>query len=82
MADAPIGPRGLAVRCAAQGLDAARAGAPVTACPYPRTRPLARRAWVLGFTAELRDRGTVMPSDLVDVVDEDAPFPDEATAQG
>lgn len=71
----PVGPRGLALRCAAQGADAHAAGAPANACPYGPTRPYSRRAWVTGYVAAARAAGESLPGDTVDEVDDDAPWP-------
>ncbi|WP_078661184.1 Rmf/CrpP fold protein [Streptomyces sp. NRRL B-24484] len=46
-----MGFRGDAVRAAAAGRDAARAGQSVTVCPHPR-ESLLRLAWVRGYAAE------------------------------
>ena len=70
----PVGPRGLALRCAIQGADAFTAGAPVLACPYGATRPFSRRAWVTGYAAaELAAGARVLEE--VGEVDDDAPAP-------
>lgn len=72
----PVGPRGLAVRCAIQGRDAYRAGVVLLACPYGASRPFSRRAWVAGYVAAARAAGAPLPADPeVDDVDEDAPWP-------
>lgn len=71
----PIGPRGLAARCAIQGQDAGTIGAPVNACPYGPDRPFSRRAWLAGYVAGVRRLGVPLPEDRVDDVDEAAPWP-------
>lgn len=71
----PVGPRGLALRCAAQGADAHAAGAPVNACPYGSARPFSRRAWVTGYVDAARAAGEALPGDNIDEVDDDAPWP-------
>lgn len=65
----PVGPRGLALRCAIQGRDAYAAGVPLIACPYGPARPFSRRAWVTGWAAA--QPSTLEPDD----VDDDAPWP-------
>lgn len=64
----PVGPRGLALRCAIQGRDAYAAGVPLIGCPYGPSRPFSRRAWVTGWA------GAQPPADVVEV-DEAAPWP-------
>lgn len=73
----PVGPRGLAVRCALQGRDAYAAGVVLIACPYGPARPFSRRAWVAGYVAAARAARAPLPSDaeLEDLVDDDAPWP-------
>lgn len=71
----PIGPRGVAMRCAVQGRDAYIDGAPVNACPYGETRPFSRRAWLAGYTAAAREAGARLPGDVAAEVDEAAPWP-------
>lgn len=68
----PVGPRGLAIRAAIQGLDAYAAGRPVNACPYGEARPFTRRAWLAGYAQGARDAGVTMPAEEVD---EAAPWP-------
>lgn len=69
----PIGPRGLALRCAIQGHDAYLAGASVSACPYRDGRPFSRRAWLAGYNTAARMAGARLPSDAVP--DESTPWP-------
>lgn len=71
----PVGPRGLAIRVAEQGAAAQRAGAPVLACPYDATRPFSRRAWLIGYLRAARAAGAPTPDQLVDEVEDDAPWP-------
>lgn len=71
----PIGPRGLAIRCALQGQDARHAGAPLNGCPYGPDRPYSRRAWLAGYIAVARDLGDRLPEDTVDATDDTAPTP-------
>jgi ribosome modulation factor len=73
----PVGPRGLAVRCAIQGRDAFTAGKPVLACPYGAARPFSRRAWVAGWAGAARAAGAPMPTleELEDVDETPAPWP-------
>jgi hypothetical protein len=73
----PVGPRGLAIRCALQGADAYAAGQPVNASPYGAPRPFSRRAWLVGYLAAARAAGAVLPGDevLEDNLDHDAPTP-------
>lgn len=70
----PVGPRGLALRCAIQGEAAYAAGAPVLACPYGPARPFARRAWVTGYAAAELAAGARVLEDVGEV-DDDAPSP-------
>lgn len=76
----PIGPRGLAMRCAIQGRDAYAAGAPVGACPYRDGRPFSRRAWLVGFNAAARAAGERLPGDTAEDLDEAAPWPADTPA--
>lgn len=73
----PVGPRGLAIRVAAQGHAAYYSGLTLLACPYGPARPFSRRAWLAGYTAAARTAGAPLPGDeeLEDLVDPDAPFP-------
>lgn len=79
LADAPppVGPRGLAVRCAAQGATAYAAGASALACPYGPTRPFSRRAWVTGYNGAAQRAGGPLPGDdnTGEDTDEAAPWP-------
>lgn len=70
----PIGPRGLAIRCAIQGREAFDRGAPVLACPYGPSRPFSRRAWVTGYTAAEIASGARQLDEIGDV-DDNAPAP-------
>lgn len=72
---APIGARGLALRVARQGLDAAVAGLPVNACPYDRRRPFSRRVWLRGFLIGVTQTGGRRPSEVADDTDVAAPEP-------
>lgn len=74
----PVGPRGLALRCAIQGRDAYARGAPLNACPYGPGRPFSRRAWVVGYNAGARAAGARLPGDTE--CDEDAPWPGDVDA--
>lgn len=73
-APAPVGPRGMAVRCAAQGGDDYAAGRPLNACPYGPSRPFSRRAWIVGYVAAARAAGAPLPEDVE--VELDAPDAD------
>lgn len=77
----PVGPRGLALRCGMQGADAYAAGLALLACPYGPARPFSRRAWVAGYGIAARAAGRVLPGDeeLVDALDEGAPWPGDDT---
>ena len=72
----PVGPRGLALRCAIQGADAYAAGVPVLACPYGPARPYSRRAWLSGHAGAQHAAGDRTPADVADELDEDAPTPE------
>lgn len=73
----PVGPRGLAVRCAIQGRAAYAAGIPTLACPYGATRPFSRRAWVAGWAAAAYAAGVPVPTveDLEQLDASPAPWP-------
>lgn len=76
----PIGPRGLAIRCAIQGRDAFDSGAALNACPYGPARPYSRRAWVAGFVAGARSAGVRLADAGVDELDDAAPWPGDEAA--
>ena len=44
-------------------LAALQAGRPLNACPYGATRPLSRRAWIVGYVAAARAAGAPLPED-------------------
>ena len=67
----PVGPRGLALRCALEGKAAGLEHHPHTACPYRVGRPFSQRAWLLGYVAGRQAAGTSPELD----VDEDVPWP-------
>lgn len=72
----PVGPRGLAIRCAIQGRDAYAAGKASLACPYGATRPLSRRAWVAGWAAARTAAGEGATVEELEQLDETpAPWP-------
>jgi len=73
----PVGPRGLAIRVAAQGSAAYRAGVSLLACPYGPARPFSRRAWVAGYAHAARAAGAPLPSleELEDLDETPAPWP-------
>lgn len=73
----PVGPRGLAVRCAIQGRDAYAAGLVLLACPYGAARPFSRRAWVAGYAAAARSAGAPLPplEELEEIDATPAPWP-------
>lgn len=72
----PVGPLGLAIRCAEQGADAQAAGVPLNACPYGPDRTFSRRAWVGGYVRAGQAAG-VIPTGVPDV-DESEPWPGDA----
>ena len=66
MTSQPVGTRGLALRVARQGAEAATDGVPGTACPYDQGRPFSRRAWFYGYALGAKRQGGPRPSDVVD----------------
>jgi ribosome modulation factor len=74
----PVGPRGMAVRCAAQGGQDFAAGRPLNACPYGPSRPLSRRAWLVGYVNAARAAGAPLPEDAELEADVDGPWPGDS----
>lgn len=58
----PRGPRGLAYRALLEGLAAAGAELPPSACPYSRGRPFTRRAWLAGYVRGRQNLGLDVPT--------------------
>lgn len=72
----PVGPRGLALRCASQGAEAYANGVPVLACPYGPARPFSRRAWLVGYVGAMHRAGARTPAEVAEEVSDDvAPWP-------
>lgn len=62
----PRGPRGLAYRAVLEGLAAAGAELPASACPYSIGRPFTRRAWLAGYVRGRRNLGLPVPTGEAD----------------
>ena len=60
-----MGPRTLAVSVMREGMLAAEADQPATACPYGKDRPYSRRGWIIGWTGARRRMGRPLPSDRI-----------------
>lgn len=77
MPTSPPGPRARVVAAMREGDTAARAGKPITACPYrPDRHPLRRQAWTIGYGRAARALNpTETPSIRDENTDPDADYP-------